>query len=317
MFVYRVYNLSIASQKELPELIPSNDIEADVTVQFGSAKTLDKPSRLFMKWYLPSGELWCSFAKVAGGYLLKFDKFADFFVTDDGNEIICMTKDGIPPETIQHLLLDQVIPLVINLKGGEALHASSVLAPQGVIAFAGHAGSGKSTLAGSFLLSGYGYVSDDCLTLLENVNELHALPAYPGLRLWDDALTHLFGDNGSHESVAHYTDKRRVELKKRLEAHCTQPQPLRRLYTIVNPSETERESGIKIERLSSRESFMALVESAFRLDITDHKMLARQFHFLERVAAKISVRRLAFPRDFNLLPAVRGAILQDLKDMVD
>ena len=315
MFVYKVYNLSIASQKELPELIPSNNIEADVAVRFSSARTLHKPSRLFMKWHLPSGEPWLSFAKIAGGYLLKFNKLADFFVTDNGNEITCITKDGIPPETIQHLLSDQVIPLVVNLKGGEALHASAVLAPQGVIAFAGHAGSGKSTLAGSFLLSSYRYVSDDCLTLLENGKEIHAVPAYPGLRLWDDTLTHLFGDNGSHESVAHYTDKRRVELKKRLEVRCTQPQPLRRLYTIVSPSETEREFSTKIERLSSQESFMALVESAFRLDITDHKMLTRQFHFLERVASKISVRRLAFPRDFSLLPAVREAILQDLKDL--
>lgn len=315
MFVYKSYNLSVASQKELPELTPSNNIEADVAVRFSFIKTLHKPSHLFMKWHLPSGELWLSFAKVAGGYLLKFNTLADFFVRDNGNEIICMTKDGIPPETIQHLLLDQVIPLVINLRGGEALHASAVLAPQGVIAFAGYTGSGKSTLAGSFLLSGYQHISDDYLTLSEKDREIYAVPAYPGLRLWNNALTHLFGHNGSHESVAHYTDKRRVELKKRLETHCTQPQPLRRLYTIVNPSETEKETGVTIESLSSRESFMALVESAFRLDITNHKMLTRQFRFLERVASKISVRRLAFPRDFNLLPAVRDAILQDLKDL--
>jgi hypothetical protein len=44
-------------------------------------------------------------------------------------------------------------------------------------------------------------------------------------------------------------------------------------------------------------------------------MLIRQFNFLQRVAFTVSVRRLIFPRDFNILPAVREAILNDLKDL--
>ncbi len=106
-------------------------------------------------------------------------------------------KPGIPEDTIQHLLLDQVIPLVINLRGGEALHASAVLTSYGVVAFAGPAGSDKSTVAGSLLKEGYPFVSDDCLTLLEKNQEIYTIPAYPGLRLWDDAREHLFGENGS------------------------------------------------------------------------------------------------------------------------
>jgi hypothetical protein len=42
-------------------------------------------------------------------------------------------------------------------------------------------------------------------------------------------------------------------------------------------------------------------------------MLVRQLHFLKRLAAQVSVRRLSFPRSFNLLPAVQEAILKDLE----
>lgn len=220
-----------------------------------------------------------------------------------------------PPDTIQHLILDQVIPLVINLKGGEALHASAVLTPQGVVAFTGTTGSGKSTLAGSFLLAGYSFLSDDCLALLENGEDIYSIPAYPGLRLWRDAQKCLFGDNGTPTAVAHYTDKRRVEIEKITDAYCAEPQPLKRLYTIADPSEAKEKADIVIKPLSPRESFMALVRCAFRLDITDHTMLKRQFHFLERVASRVSVRRLIFPRDFKLLPAVREAIINDLNDL--
>lgn len=84
---------------------------------------------------------------------------------------------------------------------------------------------------------------------------------------------------------------------------------------IAEPLGSEENCSIMIEPLLHRDRFMALVRSAFRLDITDHTMLKRQFHFLERVASCVSVRSLIYPRDFNLLPAVREAILTDLQDL--
>jgi hypothetical protein len=161
---------------------------------------------------------------------------------------------------------------------------------------------------------GFPMVSDDCLALMEKNMGIYAIPAYPGLRLWGDALDYLFGDNGNCESVAHYTDKRRVEIEKITGTYCTEPQSLKRLYTIADSTVVKGKANVLIERLSSQESFMALVKCAFRLDITDQHMLKRQFHFLERAVSRISVRRLSFYRDFNLLPAVRETILKDLQD---
>jgi hypothetical protein len=274
-----------------------------------------QPSKWFIHWYLPGGELWLSIAKMKRGYLLRFNELADFFVNDEGKKIVYITKYVMPPETIDHLLLDQVIPLVINLKGFEALHVSAVLTPRGVVAFAGPAGFGKSTLAGSLSNIGYSLVSDDCLVLMEKNKNIYAVPAYPGLRLWGDALSYLFGDDGAHESVAHYTDKRRVAIEKRLAAYCTEPNLLRRIYAIGDHSEAGRKPDILIEHLSPRDSFMVLIQYAFRLDIKDRTMLKRQFHFLKKVASCVSVRRLTFPRNFSLLPAVREAILKDLQDL--
>jgi hypothetical protein len=141
------------------------------------------------------------------------------------------------------------------------------------------------------------------------------MPAYPGLRLWEDALVYLFGDNGAYASVAHYTDKRRVEIEKIPRAYCTEPKPLKRIYTIANASEGKDETDILIKKLSARESFMALVRCAFRLDITDQRMLKRQFHFLEQLVSNVSVRLVSFPKNFKFLPTVGEAILNDLKDL--
>ena len=266
-----------------------------------------------MKWELPDKEPWLNLAKIDGDYLLRFSELADFIVSNDGSKVKFMPIQPVPEETIQHLLLDQVIPLVINLRGGEALHASAILTSGGVVAFAGPAGSGKSTLAGSFVKLGCPFISDDCLRLKERDQNIYAIPAYPGFRLWEDAEKFLFGGNGNHESVAHYTSKLRVSVERKPDTYSEEPQPFLRLYEIVHSPETERNSDIVIKKLSTRESFITLVRSAFRLDITDRSMLTRQFGFLKRVVSKISVRQLSFPREFRLLPLVCDSILADLK----
>lgn len=305
----------IASDEVLPDLAPHDKMTVDIYVRRASSETSPLPIQWFMHWYLPKGELWLSFAKMNGDYLLRFNELADFSIRKRGSEIVYLPKSEMPPGTIYHLLLDQVIPLVINLRGGEALHTSALLMKQGVVAFAGPTGSGKSTLAGTLHNAGYPFVSDDCLTLVEKNEGIYAIPAYPGLRLWGDALDYLFGGNGGHRSVAHYTNKLRVPIERKSGAYCTEPHLLKQLYVIANPPEGKGKTEIVIEHLSPRESFMALIQHAFRLDITDRDMLQRQFHFLKRVASCVSVRRLIFPKDFDLLPAVREAILTDLQDL--
>ena len=292
--------------------------KGDITVRCQSPLApSDRPFQWFMKWFSPTGELWLSFAKIDGGYLLRFNQLADFFVSADGREITHQPEPDVPCNTIRHLLLDQVIPLVINLRGGEALHASAVLTGQRAVAFAGQTGSGKSTVAGSFLSAGYPLLSDDCLALEEKDEEVFAKPAYPGLRLWKDAAGELFGENKTYRAVAHYTSKNQVDIEPKPEAFCSEPKPLKRLYVIADASESEGETDIVIDSLPPRDSFMALLKAAFRLDITDQNMLTRQFRFLERVVSKVSIKRLIYPRDFNFLPAVREAILKDLQHLND
>lgn len=311
---YRIYGLIAYSEIPLPELAPITNEKFDLFIRHSSpSETFKTPSQWFMQWYLPNRELWLSFAKIDSGYLLRFKELADFFVSNNGQQIVCIPSKGIPSNTISHLLLNQVIPLIINLKGGEAIHASAVLTEKGVIAFSGNTRTGKSTVAGSFLCAGYSLMSDDCLVLLEKDQGIYALPAYPGLRLWEDSLDWLFGNNGNRKSVAHYTTKQRVCVEKNPGAYCDEPQPLRRVYAIAEPSETKKGDDIVIEALSPLDSIMELVKCAFRLDITDRDMLTRQLGFLKRVVSTVSVRRFIFPRNLQLLPAIREAILKDLK----
>jgi hypothetical protein len=312
----QLYGLNIWSEDSLPGIPSDHYGDVDVFVRFETPKKpIEITSNCFMNWYLPEGELWLSFIKVDEGYLLRFNELADFIVDHCGRNIVCMPKFRTPKEIINHLLLNQVIPLVINLKGKEALHASGVLTSWGVIAFAGNPGSGKSTIAGSFFKTGNSLMGDDCVPLVEQSQNIYAVPAYPELRLRGDSLGWFFGNVGDLGSGPHYKIKERVSIERDAKLFCTEIQPLKRVYTITNLFESKDKNDIIIERLSPLKSLMELIKYTFKLDITDHNMLKRQLDFLKKVVSTVPVRRLTFPRDFNLLPAVREAILTDLQDL--
>jgi len=318
---YRVCGLTLISDAPLPELTPFTDPESHgetgIHVRFGMRRDEEaSPSHWFMSWTLPTGELWLSCAKEADGYRLRFPDLADFLVDFEGLEIVCEAWPETPPATIRHLLLDQVLPLVLTLRGQQALHATAVLTPHGVCAFAGPAGAGKSTLAASFLLAGYPVLSDDCLVLEEDRQTILATPAYPGLRLWDDTLVALGEALRLSLPVAHYTSKQRVFALDQGGAFPSNPHPVARIYCLERGREMEGAEDPHnpiIEDLSHRDGFMKLLTSTFQLDIADRTMLLRQFHFLERVVAHVPIRRLRIPDTFSSLPAVRETILADLK----
>jgi hypothetical protein len=270
------------------------------------------------RWYLrsrqPGGKTWLRYGKTQSGYVLSFPNIADFVVDRFGSEIVCCNANGDATiQTIRHLLIDQVLPLVVNLRGREALHATAVATQQGICAFTGLAGSGKSTLAASFVLSGYPLVCDDCLAIAER-KTIMALPGYPGLRLWDDSIRGVGAISRNLKPVAGYTTKSRWKNQSRRADFCSTTRRLARIYLLKRARSNKRSPRVLIQELSPGEALMGLVKAAYRFDITDTAMLKRQFHFLARVAERVPVKRLVMPDDFSALADVKQAVLRDLSE---
>jgi len=314
MTLYRVWELILASNVPLPELRHVHGDEPDCAFQLLPGQG---PGSAGCDWFhqqlLPDGEIWLSFARQGSGYLLRFPSLADFLVSGDGREIRCYPLSSIPLNTIRHLLLDHVIPLVMTMQRRVGLHGAAVVVPDGAIAFIGETGRGKSTLTGSFIQQGFPQLTDDCLFLKERGGQFFGLPSYPGLRLWPDVISALFGHEIELSQVTHYTEKKRLALDNAGLPFCPDLVPLRRAYVLAPPEEVGDRSSITMTPLFPRDALMELVKHAYRLDIADRQALGQEFEILARVAALLPLYRLSFPRDFSLLPAVRDAILADLK----
>jgi hypothetical protein len=315
-FCYRVYGLTIISDIQFPELIasPRSATASAVRVQFRSETHVPEPVQWFDRLPLPNGEQWLSHAKIDGGYLLRFHNFADFFVDRTGRKIVLARRNiGSSISTSRHLLLNQVLPMVLSLLGRDAIHATAVVSPYGACAFVGPSGSGKSTLAASFLVAGYPVMADDCLVLEKRRRRIFATPAYPGLRLRNDAVQVFARDGDRPIPVAEYTAKARLLSPCALRNFPKLPQPLAGIYRVVRNSKNDaRRTCPRVETFSARETFMQLVSSTMLLDTGDTPLLRRQFRFFENVLARVPVRKLVLPDDFSALPDACETVLADL-----
>ena len=94
--------------------------------------------------------VWTEFHRVSGGYLLRFPDLADFEVSADGTDVVAHPAGDTDDATIEHLYINQLVPLALSRQGRPTFHASVVMVRGGVIAFLGESGMGKSTLAASF-----------------------------------------------------------------------------------------------------------------------------------------------------------------------
>jgi len=269
-----------------------------------------RSARWFHRTRNPDGRIFLIRGRIDSGYLLRFPGYADFIIRDDGRDITCApVRDGISSSTVRHLLLDHVMPLVLNLLGRDAIHASAVLHNGLVCAFAGDAGAGKSTLAASLVETGAGYFADDCLALEQSRDGIIALPAYQGVRLWKNSAAAIGLDEAESTIVAEYTSKVRLTRGN----FAPSPAPLGAVYFVQrHRGRGSKLRGIELESLSGSDAVVRLVEAAYRLDISDSVMLARQFGLLSEIAKNIPLRRLLVPNDIQRLRDVRRAIIDDL-----
>lgn len=313
MTLYRVGNHTLDSNMPLAGLA---ELPYGIAQHAFYFRTAREPQRhafhWFHQWCGPDEEIWLLIAKHGSGYVLRFPDLADFYLSADVSQIECYAEPGTPVDTITHLLLDQVFPLVLSKRGHLVVHASAILTPVGVLAFVGSSGYGKSTLAASLALQGYPLMSDDCLVLAETESGLVASPSYPGARLWDDAIESLFERQPIVSDVAHYTDKKRLALNNEQVHFSSDCAPLHRMYYLSDPEETGEQPTISIRPLAAREAFVELVSYTYKLDVDDRNVLQREFRLLDRIAGLPLFYRLTYPRDFSMLPAVRQAILDHL-----
>jgi hypothetical protein len=305
---YAIGGRIVDSELPLPELPPRGGrIDSQSTLRvLARAPAVDALDRVF-EARLDDGREWMVGLRATNTYVVRFPELALFTLSFDGRSIGVHASNATPAETIRHLFLDQVVPLALSLQGDLVLHAAAIVTAAGAAAFVGDTGEGKSTLAASFAQAGVPPLADDCLIVRERATELLALTSYPGLRLWPDAVASLALETAGATPVAHYCDKQRVLGES---AAIEPAAPLRRIYVLA-PGE-ESTDCVRIEASSRRDAVVELLKHAYRIAPDDADAAAAELARIDCVCRLCPVKRLAYPRSFAILGAVRAAVLEDL-----
>ena len=258
----------------------------------------------FHTWTLSDGTTWAEFYRITSGYRIRFPNLADFTISADGSEINAYPVPGVSEQTIDHLYLNQVLPLALSRQYKLVLHASAVEIKQRAVAFIGPSGQGKSTLAASFATVGHRFLTDDGLQIEYSENQYLVKPSHPSLRLWDDSHQAIIPASTLTAPPIDYTPKARLLADECL-IFCDEPRPLQAIFFLG----TEETDTITINPVKSRDTVIEIVRHSFLLDIQERTLLTRHFSQISKLAKSLIFFQLDYPRRYDKLPEVRDAIL--------
>lgn len=247
---------------------------------------------------------WLAFHRTNSGYLLRFPDLADFDLSRDGTACTAHPVPDVPQGTLDHLFLNQVLPLALSRQGRLVLHGSAVTVNEVAAAFIGNSGQGKSTLAASFATAGFGFLTDDGLQLQWQDDVCVALPSHPSIRLWEDSREALVAPDAAVAPEVSYTSKARLLAGGSI-VFRDRPAALQRVFFLGDGVADD----VLFKPLSSAEALHELVKHSFLLDIEEQAMLAWHFDEVARLAALPVYFRLDYPRRYDQLDRVRAAII--------
>ena len=284
----------------------------DIRFTVGGARTepLSEHRWYHQYWHRRNGDAWLSCARQPEGYLLREHGAGDFFLSADGAAIVCRPDRRAGPREIREAFLYPILPLALNLRGRDAIHAAAVQVGSGAVAFSGLSGAGKSTLAAYLHRLGYRVLADDYLPLERRPEGIYVRPGLPEIRLWPSSLDAL-RKLGPLPWTLDESGKAVLTVDAD-PSFWSASFPLRRLYMMEPRDHNPDGREVILEALPGTRAFIELMEQSHRLDIEDTAMIRRQTDLFAALVNGPGVRALRIGHGFDLLPRAAEVILDDV-----
>jgi hypothetical protein len=291
---YRCYGLVLSSELGLPDLgdpLPPGS-PADVVARFGA---LEPPPPDVDP--LPYG-LWRDGDRcgVLVPDVARYEARA-------GREVVIDAFPGADERAIRLFLLGSMMGAVMMQRDHLVLHGNAIRIGDACAVVLGHSGSGKSTLAAEFDRRGFDVLSDDVVPVDA---QGRAVPGYPRIKLWDDALERLGVATDGLERVNDDHEKFQLPLRRAE----LQPLPLRWVYVLERHAGTE----LTTEAVHGAATFGLLHEHTYRNELV-HGAEPQARH-LQQCAALMRTARLTRvrrPAETMTAAATADTILADLR----
>jgi hypothetical protein len=285
MKFHKAYNLCIASELPLPELMETEG-PPDVIVRFGK---LDNVTAM----------------QHDGGqnFFGEIPEVADFFI-HNGQEIIINPVANVDEALLRTILLGPVLCVVLRQRGLLVLHASCININNKGVAFMGGSGWGKSTLATAFHTKNYDVLTDDVLPIQIKTGQPVVFSSYPQFKLYPEAVTSLGQDTKSLFPVSQNSLKVAYKLSRGFQQT---PLPLHYIYVLDKGSEH------KITKIKPQEAFIELVRHTRAINsISEQEFMADHLRFCTELVKNVQFSRFTRKPSLGDLPELVKLVEDDL-----
>ena len=185
--------------------------------------------------------------------LLTVEDVARYFVRD-GREIVV---DSIGSERdVRAFLLGSALAACLQQRGVFTLYASAVETECGAALFAGERGAGKSTLAAALVDRGFRLMADDVTGIVVREDRPVALPAFPSMRLWGDAMQKLGRRSTDGAKAQANVEKYNFPVER----FCDSPLPVCAIFVLS----LHNRDAIRLEAVPPVAAFEALLSHTYR-----------------------------------------------------
>lgn len=319
-YSYRVYGVGIESTTIIPGLEPSAEGARRFTLQFETGPEPDwakqgtsLPGRLLS--HLPASERTADPSFVltehANGkcYDLSYSDGTRFVVDQTAERVWGTFQPPMTREDLATYFLGPVMGFLLRQKRMTCLHASAVELCGRAVIFSGYAGYGKSTTAAALALRGVSILSEDILPLERSEGRIWALPGYPRVCLWPDAVAKLLGNPEDLPKLTPTWTKRYLPLDGLRGKFTADKKPLGLIYLFGERS--LEANAPRIEEMRPREALLELVQNTYMNWLLDRERRAEEFDELWKVVQQIPVRRVVAHTDGAKIGKLCERILED------
>lgn len=296
VFLYRAYELVIASEIELPGFL-SGKGTPDLVIRKGAMPNL-KPDPQATDSFVQTDrdQMHLCLGPYIGANLL----------VRNGNEILVDILNDGQMDDIRLAILGLGLTALLFQRGHLVLHGNTIHTQRGAIVICGQQQAGKSTLTTALYKRGYSIIADDLTAVKMHSGKPLVMPGAPMLKLWKDTLLYFGESIESLRPVQQTFEKYRFPLN---ESFHNRVEPLNALY-ILKKADVE---SPQISYLSGIERFRAIF-SQIRSYQPEHLSLEKGWlvEICALLADKLTVAVVERPVDGDSIEAVAELVISSL-----
>jgi hypothetical protein len=319
-YCYRAYGVGIDSATKIWGLEPTVPGTARFTLFFETGPEPDwvkrataLPSRVLS--HLPADQRTNdpSFVLTERGnaqlYDLTYSDGARFVVDESDGRMWGTIRPPLADEDLSFYFLGPVMGFLLRHRHITCLHASAVQLHDQAVLFSGDAGYGKSTTAAALALRGAPVLCEDIVPLELTEGRYWAVPGYPRVCLWPDAVAKLVGDVDALPLISPTWEKRYLPLDGVRAQFAKEKKPLGVIYLFGQRASDP--GAPRIEEVRPKDALLGLVQNTYMNWLIDRERRAEEFDELWKIVQQVPIRRVVAHTDGAKLAALCDCIFED------